>query len=407
MKNIDLFGAHGSREFSFIVHSHLRWDFVWQRPQQILSRLANDHPVLFVEEPVYGNFVTADLHITNPQANIIRVVPRLDDTYANDYDRSAEIVLSLLQEQLHSDLLLANLFKKPVLWFYTPMAAPMMIGEFDEIGIVYDCMDELAQFKDAPLDIRKREQLLLKKADVVFTGGRKLYEAKSRVHSNVHFFGCGVDIEHFGKARLADTAIAEDIKNLRSPIAGYFGVIDERLDYDLIASLALAKTDWTFVMVGPVVKVNPALLPQASNIKWVGQRDYKDLPHYVKAYDVCLMPFALNEATQYINPTKTLEYMAAYKPILSTAVADVIKNFTPVVQVARSPEEFVQKLDATRELSAKTLDAGLIMAANASWEAIVENIRKLIRAAVATPFAGETTARLGSAGVAAVSTIEG
>lgn len=406
MKNVDLFGAHGSSEFSFIVHSHLRWDFVWQRPQQILSRLAKDHPVLFVEEPVYGDFVTEDLDITYPHTNIIRVVPQIDETYASDYSRSAEIVRSLLQARLNTDLRFKSLFKQPVLWFYTPMPAPIMLGEFDEIGVVYDCMDELAQFKDAPSDIRKREQLLLKKADVVFTGGQKLYEAKSRAHSNVHFFGCGVDVQHFGKALLPETAIAEDIKNLRPPIAGYFGVIDERLDYGLIAQLAHAKPEWTFVMVGPVVKIDPALLPQASNIKWLGQRDYKDLPHYVKAYDVCLMPFALNEATQYINPTKTLEYMAAYKPILSTAVADVVKNFTPVVQVARSQEEFVQKLDATRELSAKTLDAGLVMAGNASWEAIVENIRKLIRAAIASGPAAETSTRL-SVGGAAVGAIEG
>lgn len=407
MKNVDLFGAHGSREFSFIVHSHLRWDFVWQRPQQILSRLAKDHPVLFVEEPVYGDFVTEDLDITYPHTNIIRAVPQIDETYASDYSRSAEIVRSLLQARLNTDLRFKSLFKQPVLWFYTPMPAPIMLGEFDEIGVVYDCMDELAQFKDAPSDIRKREQLLLKKADVVFTGGQKLYEAKSRAHSNVHFFGCGVDVQHFGKARLPETAIAEDIKNLRSPIAGYFGVIDERLDYGLLAQLARAKPEWTFVMVGPVVKIDPALLPQASNIKWMGQRDYKELPHYVKAYDVCLMPFALNEATQYINPTKTLEYMAAYKPILSTAVADVVKNFTPVVQVARSQEEFVQKLDATRELSAKTLDAGLVMAGNASWEAIVENIRKLIRAAITSGQATETSARLSAGGAAAVGAIEG
>lgn len=406
MKNIDLYGAHGSGSFSFIVHSHLRWDFVWQRPQQILSRLAQNHPVLFIEEPIYGHATGASLDITNPHTNILRVVPRLDDTYANDYDRSEEIVLSLLQEQLGNDLLLASLFKNPVLWFYTPMPAPIMIGEFGELAIVYDCMDELAQFKDAPLDIRKREQLLLKKAHVVFTGGRKLFEAKSRVHSNVHFFGCGVDTSHFGKARLAETAVAEDIKNLPTPIAGYFGVIDERLDYDLIRHLAKAKPDWTFVMVGPVVKISPALLPHEANIKWMGQREYIELPHYVKAYDVCLMPFALNDATQYINPTKTLEYMAAYKPILSTAVADVVKNFTPIVQIANSPEEFVGKLETTRQLSAKTLEAGLAMASNASWETIVENIRSLVSIAVASPASSGVPERQGIANLVPVSAVK-
>lgn len=381
MHNIKMIEPPESGQFSFIVHSHLRWDFVWQRPQQILSRLATNHPVLFVEEPIFGNFATIGLEISNPHPNVIRVVPHIDDVYAGAYDQATEMVRDFLLEELKTNSTLADLFKNPVLWFYTPMPAPIMLGEFDEVSVVYDCMDELAQFKDAPADIRNREQFLLKHADVVFTGGQKLYESKARVHSNVHFFGCGVDIKHFGKARLAKTAIADDLKKIPSPIAGYFGVIDERLDYGLIAHLAKAKPEWTFVMVGPVIKIDPVSLPRAPNLKWLGQRDYKELPHYLKAYDVCLMPFALNEATQYINPTKTLEYMAANKPILSTAVADVVKNFTPIVQVAYTQEEFVQKLEVARELDEETLRAGLLMASGASWESIVENIQRLVGAA--------------------------
>lgn len=398
MKNVDLFGAHPSAEFSFIVHSHLRWDFVWQRPQQILSRLAQNHPILFVEEPIFGDFAGSSLDISYPHANVIRAVPYLDNNYAPYYDRAARMTLAMLREQLKNNSILANLFRKRVLWFYTPMPTPIMLGEFNEIGVVYDCMDELAQFKDAPADLRNREQFLLKNADIVFTGGRNLYEAKSRAHANVHFFGCGVDIEHFGKARLPQTGIADDIKTFSAPIAGYFGVIDERLDYALIAQMAQAKPQWTFVMVGPVVKVDPNSLPQAPNIKWLGQRDYKDLPNYVKAFDVCLMPFSLNAATQYINPTKTLEYMAANKPILSTAIADVIKNFTPVVQVAHSPAEFVQRLEATRELSREILDAGLAMAGKASWDAIVATIRQLIKDAILQqPAVAKMQSRIGSA----------
>ena len=401
MKNVDLFGAHPSAEFSFIVHSHLRWDFVWQRPQQILSRLAQHHPILFVEEPIFGDFAGSSLDISYPHANVIRVVPYLDNNYAPDYDRAARMVLVMLREQLKTNATLANLFRKRVQWFYTPMPTPIMLGEFNEMGVVYDCMDELAQFKDAPADLRNREHFLLKNADIVFTGGRNLYEAKSRAHANVHFFGCGVDIEHFGKARLPQTSIADDIKTFSAPIAGYFGVIDERLDYALIAQMAQAKPQWTFVMVGPVVKVDPNSLPQAPNIKWLGQRDYKELPNYVKAFDVCLMPFSLNAATQYINPTKTLEYMAANKPILSTAVADVIKNFTPVVQVAYSPAEFVQRLEATRALSREMLDAGLAMAGKASWDAIVATIRQLIKDAILRqPSIAAMQPRVGSASAA-------
>lgn len=382
MHNVETIEPTEPGRFSFIVYSHLRWDFVWQRPQQILSRLGRNHPVLFVEEPIFGNFSSMGLKISNPQVNVIRVVPHLDDIYADAYDQATEMVRDFLLEELRTNSMLALLFKNPVLWFYTPMPAPIMLGEFNERGIVYDCMDELAQFKDAPIDIRNRERFLLKLTNVVFTGGQKLYESKSRMHSNVHFFGCGVDIKHFGKARLAETAIADSLKKNPSPIAGYFGVIDERLDYELIAYLAKSKPDWTFVMVGPVVKIDPVSLPRAPNLKWLGRRDYQDLPRYLKAFDVCLMPFALNEATQYINPTKTLEYMAASKPIVSTAVADVVKNFTPIVQVAYTQDEFVQKLEAARHPDEETLGAGLLMASGASWESIVDNIRRLVREAV-------------------------
>lgn len=394
MNDAELFGLHKSNQYSFIAHSHLRWDFVWQRPQQILSRLAKDHPILFVEEPIFHDggehprgFGAAELALSYPHPNVIRVVPRLDAALAADYDAAATRVRDLLQDKLDTSSLLASLFKNRILWFYTPMPAPIMLSELGEVGVVYDCMDELAQFKDAPRDIRKREQFLLKNADVVFTGGRNLYENKSRVHSNVHFFGCGVDIQHFGKARLPETKIAGAVQGFEGPIAGYFGVIDERLDYALIADLAENKPDWNFMLVGPVVKVDPAILPQAPNLHWLGQQDYKDLPNYVKAFDVCLMPFALNDATQYINPTKTLEYMAAKKPILSTAVADVVKNFTPVVQVANSRQEFVRRLEATRALADEILAAGLAMAEAASWESIVEKIKYLVKEAVMAPSA--------------------
>lgn len=382
MNNVELYEVLNENKLSFIVHSHLRWDFVWQRPQQILSRLAYDHPILFVEEPVIGDAADSGLEITYPHANVIRVVPHVHGTRGSNYDRSTEMARDYLLEELANSFRLSKLFRHPVLWFYTPMPSPIMLGEFDEVGVVYDCMDELAQFKDAPADTRNREQFLLSRADVVFTGGQNLYQAKSKVHSNVHFFGCGVDINHFGKASLQETEVADELKNYSSPIAGYFGVIDERLDYQLIAKLAKTKPDWTFVMVGPVVKVNPDSLPQAPNLKWLGQRDYKDLPRYLKAFDVCLMPFALNEATQYINPTKTLEYMAARKPILSTAVPDVVKNFTPIVQVAYTQDEFVEKLEATRQLGADALQAGLTMASGSSWKSIVHNMERLVRQAI-------------------------
>jgi len=230
---------------------------------------------------------------------------------------------------------------------------------------------------------------LLAEADVVFAGGYRLYESKSRYHHNVHFFGCGVDVKHFGRARLAETLIPDDATGLQRPVFGYFGVIDERLDYELIGALAAARPNATVLMIGPVAKVDPRDLPQGPNIKWLGQRPYADLPRYLKAFDVCLMPFALNEATEYINPTKTLEYMASGKPIVSTPVADVVRNFTPIVSIARTPAEFVQAVTLAAAQTDEVLRAaGIKRAAGESWEAIVSRMREIIGAAV-TSTAGD------------------
>lgn len=363
-----------------VVHSHLRWDFVWQRPQQILSRLAVNAPVLFIEEPVFLDDIAAPrLDLSVPFANVFRAVPALPGEMRDDQDHAISLVRSLAQEAIASDQRLKGRFTRPVQWFYSPATAPFMLGAFNEVGVVYDCMDELAQFRFAHPDLPRRERLLLSSADVVFTGGRKLYDAKRRYHRNVHFFGCGVDAPHFGKARLAETPLPADVANLPKPVFGYFGVIDERIDYELIAQLAAKNPDASVVMVGPVVKVDPASLPDAPNIHWLGRREYAELPAYVKAFTVCLMPFALNEATEYINPTKTLEYMAGGKPIVSTALADVVNNFAPVVRVARSREEFVNSsVRAAANPDLVMIREGIRMATNASWESVVAQMRRLI-----------------------------
>ena len=375
-----------TRDHPLIVQSHLRWDFVWQRPQQLLSRLARTAPVLFVEEPIHLDDASANrLELTMPSANLIRAVPRLRGDLRGNYDASIAVVRDMVKEELANGGRLDGLFGNAVQWFYTPMPAPAMLGAFNETGVVYDCMDELSQFRHAPPDLTKRERQLLSNADVVFTGGYKLFKSKSAYHSNVHFFGCGVDVSRFGSARQPSTTVPADAQ-FDTPVAGYFGVIDERLDYDLIRALAERHPECTVVMVGPVVKVDPAELPQAPNIHWLGQRSYDELPRYVKAFDVCLMPFALNEATEYINPTKTLEYMAAGKPIVSTAVADVVRNFTPIVKVARNADEFVTSVvESMHGGDVKLIADGIRMAERSSSEAIISHMRNIIAQAVDEP----------------------
>ncbi|HJU75260.1 MAG TPA: glycosyltransferase [Gemmatimonadaceae bacterium] len=364
------------------MHSHLRWDFVWQRPQQILSRIARHRPVVFVEEPLFvDDRCDASLQITRPTPGVTRVVPQLPRLYEENADGALSAIRELLARLLVRQRL-ARECERLVQWFYTPMPAPEMLGAFDEEGVVYDCMDELSQFRFAPSQMSQREKLLLQHADVVFTGGYQLYQMKSRYHDNVHFLGCGVDAPHFAAARQPETIVPADAAALRKPILGYFGVIDERLDYELLSALA-ARGDWTVLMIGPTVKVDPHTLPALPNIHWLGQRPYADLPSYVKSFDVCLMPFALNEATQYINPTKTLEYMAAGKPIVATAVTDVVRNFSSVVHIAHSTPAFIAEVsEALERPSAERLQAGVELAASQSWESIVAKMMDWMAAAI-------------------------
>ena len=358
-----------------IVHSHLRWDFVWQRPQQLLSRLVAHHPVLFVEEPADSTSgLSLDVSLT-PEG-VVRVVPQLPNAGTLSVDAQCALVLPLLERALDEHPLLAGRFTSPVQWFYSPMTAPGYGGKFGSTGIVYDCMDELAGFRFAPEDIAERESHLLSNADLVFTGGHELYRSKSARHSNTHFFGCGVDADHFALARARETVIPPDLDALARPILGYFGVIDERLDYALIERLAARFPQASIAMVGPLAKVRREDLPTASNIHWLGSRSYESLPAIVKTFDVCLMPFALNAATQFINPTKTLEYLAAGKPVVSTAVPDVVRQYTDVVDVADSIESYV---DCVAELLAEVDPAriarGVALARASSWSSTVAAMR--------------------------------
>ena len=340
------------------------------------------HRILFLEEPLLENS-EPHLRITEAHPNIFRVIPVLPVT-STDVDGQCETTRGLLRRALAQDPLLAGKFAAPIQWFYSPMPAPCFLDQLGAVGVVYDCMDELANFRFAPPNIAEHERFLLSKADVVFTGGYQLFQSKSRHHPNVHFIGCGVDISHYSRARAAETHLPPDIADLPQPIFGYFGVIDERIDYDLLAQLAASFPDASVVMIGPLAKIERSRLPSSDNIYWLGQRPYDDLPAYLKAFDVCLMPFALNEATQYINPTKTLEYMAAGKPIVSTAVPDVVHNFAPVVDVAASAGDFVLAVrQASRHPDVQRIEAGIARARAASWEAVVSAMRNHVLTAIA------------------------
>lgn len=280
-----------------------------------------------------------------------------------------------------------------VQWFYDPMAVPAFAGQMGEMLTVYDCMDELSKFRCAPPEIIERESELLRQAEVVFTGGRRLFEAKSLHNDNCHFYGCGVDCEHFGKARAAETKVPEDLASVSKPVLGYFGVVDERMDYELIARLAEANPEWAVVMIGPFMKVDASTAPKRPNLHWLGQRSYLELPAYCKGFDICMMPFALNESTEFINPTKALEYMATGRMIVSTAVPDVVRNFGSVVKIAKDQEDFISICKRVlKKPDEAAIARGLEMAAENTWEQIVARMEGHIETALLKKHAGGITA---------------
>jgi UDP-galactopyranose mutase len=353
-----------------IVFSHLRWDWVFQRPQHLLTRFAARTPIIFFEEPMHdANASDPYIETHSPHPNVVVARPRTPGP-AHGFADSA---MPLLRKML-STLLRERRVGPAVAWFYTPCALPLLEA-VDADVVVYDCMDELSAFRGAPPELVERERELFARADVVFTGGPSLFAAKRERHANVHCFPSSVDAAHFAQALSHAMDEHPEQAGLARPRLGYYGVIDERIDLELLAHMAAARPEWQIVMVGPVTKVDPAHLPKAANIHYFGQRAYADLPAFLSGWDVCLLPFALNEATRYISPTKTLEYMAAEKPIVGTPIRDVVDPYSHCVGIGRTAEEFVAHCDeslhrsgAARQLEIERMRAVL---AETSWDRTV------------------------------------
>jgi UDP-galactopyranose mutase len=372
----------GSRP-DLVCLSHLRWDFVYQRPQHLMSRFARDRRVFFFEEPIWEAEGTSPglprLEVGERQGGVILGVPHLPGGLSPE---QAEAI----QGELLRELLERHEVSEFVLWYYTPMAIPFAEG-LEPLAVVYDCMDELSLFRGAPRELVDREARLLAAADLVFTGGQSLYEAKRNKHPRVHAFPSSIDAEHFRKAR-ENRFEPADQAGIPGPRMGYFGVIDERLDLDLLAAIADARPDWHLVMVGPVVKIDPASLPQHPNLHWLGMKSYPELPEYLSGWDVALMPFALNDSTRFISPTKTPEYLAGGRPVVSTPIRDVMKPYgeSGMVEIADSPEAFVAAVNRAlakedREDWLRRVDEHL---SRGSWSQTWQQMSELIEAAVAS-----------------------
>jgi UDP-galactopyranose mutase len=321
-----------------ICLSHLRWNFVFQRPQHLMTRYAKQQRVYFVEEPVFDDVAQPRVSVERHDGVVV-VVPYLPFEYSSEQALIA-------QRAILDQLITAQGITRFVLWYYTPLALKFS-AHLKPAAVVYDCMDELSAFKNASAELPTLERALLRRADVVFTGGQSLYEAKKGQHGNIHSMPSSVDVAHFATARDAgDDPV--DQRHLPRPRLGFFGVLDERLDVPLLAGIAEARPDWQLVMIGPVVKIDPNELPRRDNITYLGPKSYAELPRYIAGWDLALVLFARNEATRFISPTKTPEYLAAGKPVVSTSITDVVTPYgdRDLVRIADSMPDFVAACDA-------------------------------------------------------------
>jgi glycosyltransferase involved in cell wall biosynthesis len=371
-------------QYSIVAFSHLRWNFVYQRPQHLLSRLAAKRPVFFIEEPELDPDGPPRWERSNPQPNVVVLRPRTAvkaPGFHPDQLVALEPLIAELATELEGTSRLA--------WLYTPMALSLAEALGPEV-IVYDCMDELSLFLGAPPELLSREASLLECADVMFTGGPSLFRAKQSRHSNVHCFPSSVDAAHFRPARSTgegdDPREPEDQAGISHPRLGFFGVIDERLDLPLLDFVADAHPEWQIVLIGPVLKIDPASLPQRPNIHYLGQRSYDELPRYLAGWDVCLLPFALNDATKFISPTKTLEYMAAELPIVSTPITDVAEQYGDIVYLGGTPKEFLAACEAALASDSDERDRRATLMrkvlSGTSWDVTVAAMEQVLADAV-------------------------
>ena len=362
------FTNYSKPTYDLVCFCHLRWDFVFQRPQHVLTRFANNHRVFLIEEPTFGEGEPR-LDVQKRGENLFIAIPHLP----HGADADAEM------PQLVEGMVRDNNIENFVAWYYTPMMLPWA-KNLDPAAVVYDCMDELSAFRGAPPALLDREKQIFEQADLVFTGGQSLYEAKRERHPRVYAFPSSIDVKHFAQALNVETE-PEDQKNIPHPRIGFCGVIDERSDIELLGKIADMRPDWHFVMIGPVVKIDEADLPRRGNIHYLGGKKYEELPAYIGGWDVAMMPFAMNESTKFISPTKTPEYLAAGKTVVSTPIRDVVRPYgdNGLVQIASTPEEFVAAIEKAmnEDLEAHRSRASEFLSTN-SWDKTQRAMEDLI-----------------------------
>lgn len=376
-----------------ICFSHLRWGFVWQRPQHLLTRFAQNQPVYVVEEPLIRDTRDApSLHVTK-DADVTILTPSLSGYHhprGNFRAANNVEIRDLLSEYFRDELADSNV----ITWYYTPMALGALPVELHSSLIVYDAMDELANFHGAPKELRDQERELMRIADLVFAGGPSLHEARKFHHPRTFCFPSGVEVAHF---QSGVQSRPNDLVDITSPIIGFYGVLDERVDFELVGGIADARPDWSIVMIGPVVKIQHSQLVHRPNIHYLGMKNYADLPRYLAHFDAAILPFALNDATRFISPTKTLEYLAGGKPVVSTAIKDVIELYGDVTEIANTPREFVSAIEHlwnesdVEKASRARMTTSIL--ARYDWDVIAKRMHLLVDDALKKNLTYEETSR--------------
>lgn len=373
-----------NKGFEIICGASLHWDtFLFQRPHQIMSRLAQRHSVLYVRPVDLLTFYKSPAirskkkRFSSPVENLQLYSP-LILPYSSVFSWIRSLNNSLMTQRIKKKYR-NNSFRKKILWFYSPFSS-YLIGKAGESLVVYDCMDEHVTFKNADPKLVEAEGRILEKADIVFAAGRSLYESKKLKNPNCHLFPSCVDNEHFSKALNPDTRIPYDLKDIPKPIIGYIGAVDERLDYKLIGALAEKNRNFSFVFIGPVIKVGKKELPDQENIFHLGAREYQTLPAYLKGIDIGFMPFAMSSATKMISPTKTLEYLAAGLRVVSTPVPDVVSDFNGIVRIGHNADEISNHLrEILNNKEPDIIRLGIETAAKNSWDGVVDKMEKIIK----------------------------
>lgn len=312
--------------------SSTRWSFLWQRPQQIMSRLCARHDILYVDPPFpvaeeqvrgisndeSGTLIVKNLQTINDALQIFRPLEISRFSYPDlDSNELLKMNQELLQCQIQKALFQLG-WQHPLLWLYDPRNVNL-VDQLNPCGVIYDCVDSFRSFSWSHPHVSIWEEALVDRADVVLATSRALYQERLRKNRYTFLVPNAADYKHFSPWQGYEKPA--DITAISRPRLGFIGAIYEWVDLELLQVIADKSPAWNLVLIGP--KQHGLQLPERSNIHWLGQRGYAELPAYVHSFDVALIPFLVNETTQHANPIKFWEYLAAGKPVVSTLLPEI------------------------------------------------------------------------------------